>query len=110
MGAAMTTNQQSTAPANLAPLVIDLIRQVRTLKGEYAASAELLALALDQIRDLSTKLDIARGNSAARAEDSRRLHAEIKVLKAELTRLHCDVQHASMQLPSHGVTEHGAVQ
>jgi capsule polysaccharide export protein KpsE/RkpR len=86
-----TTSNDSTTtaerPANLAPLVIDLIRTVRVLKAEHAATAELLSLALDQLRDLNRKLDIARGNSADRAEHNRVLLAEIKALKAEIARL-----------------------
>jgi hypothetical protein len=58
-------------PANLAALVVDLIRQVRILKAEYAAAAELLGLALDQIRDLSRELDRVRERYHALLDERR---------------------------------------
>ena len=60
-------------PANLAPLVVDLIRLVRVLRAEYAAAAELLGLALGQVRTLSDELDRVR----------RRYHALLDERRAE---------------------------
>jgi hypothetical protein len=41
-------------------IVIDLLRLVATLRAEYRAAAELLSLALEQIRALDAELDRVR--------------------------------------------------
>jgi hypothetical protein len=86
----MTSNQivpNPEAPANLAALVVELIRQNRTLKNEYVAAAELLSMALAMLRKADRERDKARENGVARAEECRRLRAENTSLRAELRRL-----------------------
>jgi len=63
---------EAERPANCwAAIALDLIRTVRVLRGEYRAAAELLALALDQIRALSTELDRVRARYHALLDEPR---------------------------------------
>ena len=70
--------------ANWPAITLDLIRLVRTIKGEYAAAVELLNLTLGLLRAADRARDRARANSASRADANRLLHAEITRLLAEL--------------------------
>jgi hypothetical protein len=89
MGATVTISTQSTAPeppANLAALVVDLIRQVRILKAEYVAAAELLQVALDLLRTADKDRDRARESMIASRDEARALRAELAALRAERPR------------------------
>jgi hypothetical protein len=89
----ITEKSTTTTPANWAPIALDLIRTVRTLKAEYAAATELLQLTLGMLRTADKDRDRARENSATRAEHNRVLLAENKALKAETLRLRQQVMH-----------------
>jgi hypothetical protein len=92
MAATTTRTSQFTLTAddlaaNWSAIALDLIRLVRSLKAEYVAAAELLQITLGLLGTADRDRDLARKNSAARAEDNRRLHAEIRMLRAEIARL-----------------------
>ncbi len=55
----MSPTTESTL-ARLGPLVIDLMRLVRTLRAEYGACAELLQLTLELVREQDRELDRVR--------------------------------------------------
>lgn len=55
-----TTLPQDDDPARLAPLLVDALRIMRTLRAEYRACSELLRLALEMLAERDREIDRLR--------------------------------------------------